>query len=75
METNKIVHKLQIKINHSSYDLIQHSLAGGYPYSHTQGVSHNGRSRLPFHSSKKKKKKKINHAILPNLHGNPSSVE
>ena len=56
METNKIVDKLQVKINHSSYDLIQHSLAGGYPYGHTQGVSHNGRSRLPFHSSKKKKK-------------------
>ena len=75
METNKIVHKLQIKLNHSSYDLIQHSLAGGYPYGHTQGGKSQWSLPPPLSFIKEKKKKKINHAILPNLHGNPSSVE
>ena len=73
MKTNRIVHKLQAKINLGSNDSIQHFLVGGAPTFTPIGMSHNGRPHLPFRSSKKKKNQP--HAILPNLHGNPSSVK
>ena len=46
--------------DHSSYGLIQHSLAGGAPIVTPRRVSHNGNPRPPFSLIKKDNSKKKN---------------